>query len=142
MSCIFKPITTFNKYLFGIVVTAYVVMVIGIPVYFHYCGGELEKINYVMRGDSCCGGEEDDSAAEDNGCCKDESLVLKNNTDFTLKHPDNHHLVKLFSQLFYLNLPFSQVIVRENPFLAFSGRQFPPPKLQNDLIISTSVLRI
>lgn len=117
-------------------------MVIGIPVYFHYCGGELEKINYVMKGDSFCDGEEDDSGPQGNGCCKDESLVLKNNADFTLKHSDNYNLVKLFSQLFYVNLPFSQVMFQECLLLTSINREFPPPKLQNDLVISTSVLRI
>ena len=79
-------------------VTAYVVSAIGIPVFLHYCGGELENVNYVLKGTTCCG-EEEDSKPMDDGCCKDEKLVIKNTTDFTLKQINND-LVKSAEKIF------------------------------------------
>jgi hypothetical protein len=128
--------------LFALIVSAYVVTVIGIPVYLHYCGGELEKINYVMKGDSCCSGEEDDSEATDDGCCKDENLVLKSNADFTIKVHGNYDLVKTYCELFYLSLPLTNSVASQISFIVNDHIDGLPPKLQNDLLISTSVLRI
>ena len=108
----------------------------------HYCGGELEKINYVVKSTSCCGGEEDDSVPMDDGCCKDENMVLKNNTDFTLKQNVTSDLVKTFCDLFYLDLPFSNTDFTVQPVLSLVFLEAPPPKVQNTLVISSSVLRI
>lgn len=123
-------------------VTAYVISAVGIPVFLHYCGGELEKINYVMKSTSCCGGEEDDSEPMDDGCCKDENMVIKNNPDFTLKQNTTSHLVKTFCALFYLHLPFSNTTFTIHPVLNLASLEAPPPKVQNTLVISSSVLRI
>ncbi|MBA3681958.1 MAG: hypothetical protein H0W73_12475 [Bacteroidetes bacterium] len=124
------------------VVTAYVISAVGIPVFLHYCGGELEKINYVMKSTSCCGGEEDDSEPMDDGCCKDENMVIKNNPDFTLKQNNTLDLVKTFCDLFYLDLPFSDNPFITQRYLNLASIEAPPPKLQNTLLISSSVLRI
>jgi hypothetical protein len=117
-------------------------MVIGIPVYLHYCGGELEKVNYVIKGDSCCGGMEDDTEESDSDCCKDENLVLKSTTDFTLKQFHNYDYVKNFTHLFFLDLPFSSSISVPKSFVFITRSEYPPPRVQNSLVISTSVLRI
>jgi hypothetical protein len=123
------------------VVASYVVSAIGIPIYLHYCGGELEKINYVVKGTSCCG-EEEDSEPMDEGCCKDENIVLKNNPDFTLKQFNNYALIKTVSEIFYISLPFYYSPLIKNMESNTLSIEAPPPKLQASLVISTSVLRI
>ena len=32
-----------------------------IPVFLHYCGGEVENVNFVIKGSTACCGEEEDS---------------------------------------------------------------------------------
>lgn len=56
------------------------------PVYFHYCGGELEKVDFLTKSDSCCGDEEQDPADGDNGCCQDEEVFVQNTEQAILKH--------------------------------------------------------
>lgn len=94
-----------------------------------------------MKSDSCCDGEEDDSTTEENGCCKDEGYVFKSAADFTLKQYDGNDLVKVYSELFYVKLPFYN-----NTFPDFIATNFnvtlPPPKLQQTEVITTTVLRI
>jgi len=58
--------------------------VVGVPVYFHYCGDELAKIDYVMKGGGCC--DDEDDAQDENSCCHDESKFLLNTQDFTIKN--------------------------------------------------------
>ena len=96
----------------------------------------------MVKSTSCCDGDEDDSNALADGCCKDENLVLKNNPDFTLKQFNNYDLVKTFCDLFYVSLPFSTTIFETQPSFNLAYTQTPPPKLQNSLVISTSVLKI
>ena len=134
-------IQLFKKYLFALIVSSYVLTVIGIPVYHHYCSGELETISYVVKSNSCCG-EEESSEPTDNGCCKDENLILKSSVDFTIKDLNDYTFVKSFNQVFYILLPFSNS--RQPIATNFNSvyTEFPPPKLQHDLLISTSVLRI
>lgn len=134
-------IHAFKKYLFGLVVCTYVLSVVGIPIYLHYCGGELEKINYVLKSDSCCDGEEDDTDTTSD-CCKDENLFIKNATDFTFKQASQPAFVKTFSQLFHLPVSFGSLVQPQNDFLAAHTKNTPPPGVQNSLLISTSVIRI
>jgi len=118
------------------------ISVAGVPIYLHYCCGELEKINYVLKSDTCCDGEEDheDAAADD--CCKDENIVLKNSTDFTIKKLSNFDHVKSYHELFYVSLPFLSDGLYDIKPLVSNFSEFPPARLQNSLVISTSVLRI
>ena len=58
----------------------YVTTAIGIPVYKHYCGGELEKVSLLIKSNSCCGGEEDDMG---DGCCANENTFVRCAPDFT-----------------------------------------------------------
>ena len=118
----------------------YVISAVGVPIYLHYCGGELENINYVIKGSGCCDGEENETSNTDDGCCKDENVYLKNNTDFTIKHSD-FELTKAISQIFFIALPFSfstPEIRTVNPVLYFQ----PDPVLLQQREVSTSVLRI
>ncbi len=97
----------------------------------------------MVKSTSCCGGEDDDSEPMDDGCCKDENLVLKSNVDFTLKQSTTFDLVKTFCDLFYLDLPFSYKTFTLQPYLNnLALLEAPPPKVQNTLVISSSVLRI
>ncbi len=112
----------------------------GIPVFLHYCGGELEKVNYVVKGTGCCG--DDENEADNSGCCKDEKLVITNTTDFTIKQINNYDLVKTFCDLFYTALPFSEKTIKAPTAFNRDFSFESPPKLQNTLVISTSVLRI
>ncbi len=116
-------------------------MVIGLPVYLHYCGGELEKVNVLIKGTSCCGEDEDESAM-DAGCCKDEQVVLKSNVDFTFAQINPNHFIKSVQDVFYsasnpflLSVPKAITLVKPDS-------EFPPPKLFQKQIIATSVLRI
>ena len=59
-----------SKYLFATLVISYMLTVVGMPVYLHYCGGQVEEISYLI---------------ETNGCCRNEGVVLQNAVDFTLK---------------------------------------------------------
>jgi hypothetical protein len=126
-----------RRYVFTCAVIVYVITAIGVPVYLHYCGGELETINYVMKADSCCGGEESDE--EDNGCCKDEGFILKSTADCTTKDTSPKIAKNFFpvlSILFNLkpienhSCPKSEVATTNHPVRS------------QDHIVSISVLRI
>jgi hypothetical protein len=118
------------------------VSVVGIPIYLHYCGGELEEVSYLHKSGGCCGDEESDEATSDSGCCKDENLVLKNTTDFTLKKLNNYDFVKTCSELSYNSLPFFNFSDQLPETPAACIFKSPPPGLQNKLIIATMVIRV
>lgn len=121
---------------------AYFIGSIGIPVYLHYCDGELEKITYLKKATNCCGEESDDSEEDENGCCKNENVIVKNVTDFTFKNEVNKKLtisiLHLFNSSFFI--PLTQFASNENA--VFKKHLFPPPKRMQINIVSTSVLII
>ncbi|MBL7931602.1 MAG: hypothetical protein JNL60_06865 [Bacteroidia bacterium] len=130
--------------MFASLVVVYLITAVGIPVYFHYCGGELEEINYVMKGNNCCSGEEEDSESGPDDCCKDENYVLKTNTDFTFQKFGTHHFVKAVNELIFTNVFYFPVLAGDSQYsnhFAYID-QAPPPRLLNNLIIQTSVIRI
>lgn len=134
-------INLIKKYLFASLVVVYVITAAGVPVYLHYCGGELEKINYVMKGDSCCGDEEDDSESAANDCCKDENYILKSNADFTFQKFGEHNLVKAVNELLFVQVFYFPLI--QNAESSFVASIDPaPPRAQDQMIIETSVIRI
>lgn len=61
------------KFIFACIVGVYLCNNIGIPVYYHYCGGELESISTLVKTDGCCGDMEED---EDSDCCKNEVKII------------------------------------------------------------------
>ena len=76
------------------------------------------------------------------GCCQDKNTVLRLSTDFSLKHAVDYSFINTFTNLFFISLPFGR---KELPLVLESTnlkKEFPPPKLQNNLLISTSVLKI
>jgi hypothetical protein len=135
-----NSLNALKKYFFGLLVTLYVITAAGVPVYLHYCGGELENINYVVKGTSCCG--EDESTPVDNDCCQDEETVMQSLTDFTLKDISKTSLVKSAFQLFHT--PFQNFSCILNSFYATPAfnKADSPPRLLHALVIKTSVLRI
>ncbi|MEI8136205.1 MAG: hypothetical protein WCH21_02660 [Bacteroidota bacterium] len=110
--------------------------------FLHYCGGELEKVNFVIKGASNCCGEDETSEPMDDGCCKDENILIKDNTHFTFKQQINTDFVKSFCDVFYTSLHFIDEKLNINYKLNILSIEAPPPKLQASLVISTSVLRI
>jgi hypothetical protein len=70
-----------KRYFFLFIVSCYFLPVAGLPVYFHYCAGDLESISYFVKEDGCCGEEAEE---EDNGCCSNEHIILQYDADYTL----------------------------------------------------------
>lgn len=61
------------KFLFALIAGVYLMNSVGVPVYYHYCGGELESVSAVFKPDACCDGMEEE---EDSDCCKNEVKVI------------------------------------------------------------------
>jgi hypothetical protein len=119
-------------------VMVHLVTVVGIPVYFHYCGGELEEISYILKSNTCCG-EEESSMADD--CCENESTVVRSEGIFDLQKNQDIKS-KLFSTLFFVKLSFvvnPEFVVNASPV---AWNFYPPPDLQHQAIIECTFLRI
>jgi hypothetical protein len=118
-------------------VLAYLVMVIGIPVYFHYCGGELEEISYIVKSNGCCGDESDE---DESGCCKNEDVHLQYAADFTFKQVNTADIILPSATLPSLSLDlFSDRAVPINNAKFHTGH---PPSPPGDILIQISVLRV
>jgi len=129
-------LSALRTYLFGFFTFCYLLAVSGIPVYLHYCGGELEEISYLTKTDSCCGEEE----SEDSDCCHNESLVLRNTVEARVAPEARlaEQTSQLLSVLFFSSsvaIPYCQQHLTEK--IAHS-----PPILQQAQIVSTRCLRI
>lgn len=120
-------------------VTVYVATAIGIPVYMHYCGGELENVSFVVKSNDCCGGEEQDM---DSGCCDDENTFARYAPDFTAKKINVGGDIQVPAMdLFFTTVFASEWNVLETNLTA-SQFIFPPPKLVQSDLVKLSVLRI
>jgi hypothetical protein len=130
--------TKLRTYIFAVFTFCYLLAVNGIPVYLHYCGGELEEISYLTKTNNCCGDEEENNEASD--CCHNESLVLRSSpeacfsTEFRLAQVTSPLLAFVLfateaSQLQTCTLSALQVV------------HVPPLQLQQALI-NVSCLRI
>lgn len=132
-----------STYLFAVIIFSYVFTAIGVPVYLHYCGGELEKVNVGIKTKGCCGDDEADSNGDMDGsdCCKDEHLFLQNHHAFTLSAAN----YKVY-QLNGLALPLLPRItirpVNSFKYLSPFNAKEPPPKRIGSLLVSCSVLII
>ncbi|MCC6371076.1 MAG: hypothetical protein IT236_08740 [Bacteroidia bacterium] len=119
---------------------SYTLTTVGFPVYLHYCGGELERVNYLVKGTGCCG-ETDDESSESNDCCKDEGLYVQNTNHFTLK-TINYSIQQSLTLLFIHPIqPCSPEPCNNFGNLVKETKE-PPPKLLANLLVTTSVLRI
>lgn len=90
----------------------------------HYCGGELESISINSQSEGCCCGSSEISR----DCCKDESLVLKLDTDQTISSVQNI----LPEQIIILSILTNQFeLLNENGIDLIVDNYFvPPPKSQ------------
>lgn len=129
---------SFNSIILTVVFT-YVFSTFGISVISHYCGGELQEVAFYTNPESCCG----DEPIEDDGCCKNEEQHFSLHADFVFS--DFYKLAKSGFQI----IPFlltDQVIEQTYSFESVCQLCFkafdPPPKLQQQHIVSVSVLRI
>jgi hypothetical protein len=116
----------------------YLTTAIGIPVYMHYCGGELEKVSFLIQGDGCCDGEEPGDA---DGCCDNQNTFARYSPDFTVKKvvDSNFHITDL--NLFVVAPSVFDMKVGSDPVLV-SKYFFPPPDILHQEMIRTTFLRI
>lgn len=127
-----------KKYLFVFCTLIYLVSINGIPIYLHYCGGDLEAISYFTKTNSCCGEEEAED--EESDCCKNEQHILKTNLDAV-----HHHTARLLAP----TLPLIQFFLH-SAAVCFSNNCSAkpvllgpsPPPLQHSDLIDFVVMRI
>lgn len=119
-------------------VVLYLTTAIGIPVYLHYCGGELEKVSYLIKSNGCCGEDED---ADMGGCCQDENTVAQFTPDFTVKKVvDSNFNIADFDLFTIATVLFDLKL--ENTSFIVSKYFIPPPDILHQDIIQTTFLRI
>jgi hypothetical protein len=121
-------------------VAVYLVTAIGVPVYMHYCGGELEKISYLIKSKGCCGSEEDEGQGMSD-CCKDENAIARYSPDFTVKKVVDSSFNIADFNLFTIAPLFIDFKISNVPVLV-SKYFFPPPDILHNNIIRTTFLRI
>lgn len=118
----------------------YVMSTIGVSVFSHYCGGELEKVSVFSKTKSCCG-EEEEADMED-GCCKNEMVHVAFQKDFTF-HTVANNIKAPVNQLFIVVSSINHLI---NPQLEntlfFNLKKVDPPDLVQQDLVSCSVMRI
>lgn len=131
----------FSKIFIAGVVIIYVLSTIGVSVFSHYCGGELEKVSLFTKTKSCCG-EQDESDMGEDGCCKDEIAHVSFQKDFTF-----YTLIKTIKapvhELFLIKPDFNLAPLRSviSSFLSIDKKVHPPNLVQQD-IVESSVIRI
>jgi len=132
-------INSFKKYFFLLIASVYTMSVLGVPVYFHYCEGELENVDFITKGSGCCC-DDDEESGEKNNCCKDETLLLQNDKNALVKSYER--VIKQSSFLLFAVLPhfsnhFCIIDKSEKTFQnTFTS------KLDQQRLISTFILRI
>jgi hypothetical protein len=123
-----------------LVVCIYVFSTIGISVFSHYCGDELEKVSFFTKTNSCCGDDESDEAME-SGCCKDELTHIAFKEDFTF-----YTLIKdckaPVNALFNIIIGFSDPALQNKSIAYTTSKWFHPPDLVQDHLVACSVIRI
>jgi hypothetical protein len=116
----------------------YLTTAIGVPVYMHYCEGELEKVSYLIKSKGCCENDEDGGMA---CCCQDESAVVRCAPDFTFKKSVDSNFKIADFNLFTVTIPFFDIRIEPVSVIA-SKYFFLPPDLQQSNLIRTTFLRI
>ncbi len=119
-------------------VGVYLTTAIGIPVYMHYCGGELEQVSFLVKSNSCCGGEEEDM---DPGCCDNENTFARYAPDFTFKKTVDSNFQISDLDLFSATVSFFDINIVPVSII-ISKYFFPPPDQLRSNIIRTTFLRI
>lgn len=85
-----------HTFLFSLLVLAYIATSTGVCIYYHYCGGELEKVSAMVKAKSCCSDSSDDTK---DGCCRNESKYIGLKADFDTAKGQQHPAPS-FTQLF------------------------------------------
>lgn len=114
----------------------------GIPVYYHYCGGELESVDAFLKSGGCCGEEEEEEETSD--CCENDVRIFSQSFEFSV----NKEINKLPSQINLIQHLFNVVfdsklgtLSSTNSFnKCFSENNSPPPygkKLLHEISLLT-----
>lgn len=107
----------------------------------HFCGDEMKSASIIVDATSaCCEADENNAKIpEDTGCCKNEYQLFKISDQFIPSE-----LLKVNSPLLANQIDNAIIPI----YIAFERYQvakifeFPPGQIQQQKIISTSVLRI
>ncbi len=128
------------KYFFAFIVGIYLINNIGLPVYYHYCGGELESVNTLFKTGGCCGEMEED---EDSDCCKNETKIISQKSESDL-NTFQFKVVSPVSNLFYYNPSCNPSSNHTGLLQLFNSFDltFLPPKNGRSILTSKSVLII
>lgn len=124
--------------MFGLMVVMYLTTAIGIPVYMHYCGGELEKVSYLIKTNGCCGSEDEEDMGD---CCQDENTVARYAPDFTTRKVVDSDFQITDLHLFTISTLTIDVKAVIKPVFV-SKYFYPPPDILHNNIIRTTFLRI
>ncbi len=131
----------FSKIFIAFVVIIYVLSTVGVSVFSHYCGGELEKVTLFSKTKSCCGGEEEAEMTDD-GCCKNELVHVSFQKDFTFYTLVNSIKAPIH-ELFIVRPDFNFAPLKcfIADFLSIDKKVHPPNLVQQD-IVECSVIRV
>jgi len=131
----------FSKIFIAFVAIIYVLSTVGVSVFSHYCGGELEKVTLFSKTKSCCGDQEESDMGED-GCCKNELVHVSFQKDFTFYTLVNSIKAPIH-ELFIIKPDFNMAPLTSATaiFLSIDKKVHPPNLVQQD-IVESSVIRI
>lgn len=131
----------FSKIFIAFVAIIYVLSTVGVSVFSHYCGGELEKVTLFSKTKSCCGGEEESDMGED-GCCKNELVHVSFQKDFTFYTLVNSIKAPIH-ELFIVRPDFNFAPLKSYIANILSiDRKVHPPNLVQQNIVESSVIRV
>jgi len=67
-----------KKFTIALLVTIYLIVVIGVTISGHFCGGYLESYSFNVTSEehNCCGG-----MPMDNNCCENVQVTIKSSAD-------------------------------------------------------------
>lgn len=126
----------FHIGLFALLLSSYLLVHIGVPVFKHYCGGELESISAFVKANDCCG----DTEEENSDCCDDEIEVSQLDQESVLSKTNK---LPPIAQLFCFSIPPQYTLQALFVDLKNVNKQISPSqKLQQVLEVRYSVLRI
>jgi hypothetical protein len=130
----------FSKIFIAFVAIIYVLSTVGVSVFSHYCGGELEKVTLFSKTKSCCDGEEEQEAED--GCCKNELVHVSFQKDFTFYTIVNSIKAPIH-ELFIVRPDFNFAPIGGfiTDFLSIDKKAHPPNLVQKD-IVAVSVIRV
>lgn len=111
------------------------------PVYLHYCGGNLEEISYLVKTSNCCGEEESEEEASD--CCRNEHFYLKYNPDFSFQQQKTNFsaLGKGSLNAEILTACHLNILPSHDSELTIQ-KHFPPPKIYQKTLLHSTFMRI